>query len=37
LLYVQLLKAREQKMRLVGFEHIDVAYAQTWAIEVMPC
>jgi hypothetical protein len=38
LLDVQLLWAREQKMRLAGFEHIDnVAYAQTWAIEVMPC
>ena len=38
LLDVQLLWAREQKMRLTGFEHIDnVAYAQTWAIEVMPC
>ena len=38
LLDVRLLWAREQKMRLNGFEHIDnVAYAQTWAIEVLPC
>jgi hypothetical protein len=38
LLDVQLLWAREQKMRLAGFERIgDVAYAQTWAIEVLPC
>jgi hypothetical protein len=38
LLDVQLLWAREQKMRLAGFECIgDVEYAQTWAIEVLPC
>ena len=38
LLDVQLLWAREQKMRLAGFERIgDVDYAQTWAIEVLPC
>jgi hypothetical protein len=38
LLDVRLLWAREQKMRLVGFERIgDVDYSQTWAIEVLPC
>jgi hypothetical protein len=38
LLDVQLLWAREQKMRLAGFERIgEVDYAQTWVIEVLPC
>jgi len=38
LLDVRVLWAREQKMRLAGFERIaDVDYAQTWAIEVLSC
>lgn len=38
LLDVQLLWAGDQKMRLAGFEYIDnVAYAQTWSIEVTAC
>ncbi len=38
LLDVQLLWAGDQKMRLAGFEYIDnVAYAQTWSIEVAAC
>lgn len=38
LLDVRLLWAREQKMRLAGFERIgSVDYAQTWSIEVLAC
>lgn len=38
LLDVRVLWAREQKMRLAGFERVaKVDYAQTWAIEVLPC
>jgi len=38
LLDVRVLSARDQKIRLAGFERIaDIDYAQTWVVEVAPC
>lgn len=35
---VQLLWAADRKLRLSGFEQVDkAAYAQTWAVEFIPC
>lgn len=38
LLDVRLLWARDDKLRVAGFERIgNVEYAQTWAVEVVAC
>lgn len=34
----RLLWTRDQQMRFTGFERVDdVAYAQTWTVELVPC